>query len=135
MRYVKMLSMPAAVLAALAVTAAQAGSNTPNAIRYGKTAMTLGTWDAGPNQYQYGRTYASPVATASPAPVVATAPATGERRTFSAEPSVAAAPASEAAVAAMAAPTTRRAVRGPAYDRFGKGPMTSGLTPSGYSGR
>ncbi len=104
MRYVKTLSMLAAVLAALAVTAAQAGSNTPNAIRYGKTAMTLGTWDAGPNQYQYGRTYASPMTIASPAPVVATAPmvapapvvatapATGERRTFSAEPSVAAAP-------------------------------------------
>ena len=116
MRYVKMLSMLAAVFAALAVTAAQAGSNTPNAIRYGKTAMTLGTWDGGPNQNQYGRTYASPmtiaspapvVATAptiSPAPVVATAPATGERRTFSAEPSVAAAPAAEAPVATMSAP-------------------------------
>jgi hypothetical protein len=138
MRYMKMLSMLAAVLAALAVTAAHAGSNTPNAIRYGKTAITLGTWDGGPNQYQYGRTYAGPVTIASPAPVVAPAPmiaaspATGERRTFSAEPSAAAAPAPAAAVVA---PTTRRAVRGQVYDRFGKGPTTSGLTPSGYSGR
>ncbi len=142
MRYVKMLSMLAAVLAALAVTAAQAGSNTPNAIRYGKTAMTLGTWDGGPNQYQYGRTYASPMTIASPAPavapapVVATAPATDERRTFSAEPSTAVAPAQSAPVAApYMAPATRGALRGPVYDRFGKGPTTSGLTPSGYSGR
>jgi hypothetical protein len=135
MRFVKMLSMLAAILAAMAVTAAHAGSNTPNAIRYGKTAMTLGTWDGGPNQYQYGRTYASPVVIASPAPVVATAPATGERRSFSAEPSAAAAPAPEAPLAAISAPTTRRAARGPVFDRFGKGTTTSGLTPPGYGGR
>jgi hypothetical protein len=144
---VRMVSATMAILAAMAVTAAHAGNNTPNAIRYGKTGMTLGTWDGGPNQYQYSRTYANREMRVAPAPVVATAPSTGERRMFSAEPStappVASAPATDGrrafsvepstvqpaapAVGVTAAPRTRAAE----YNRFGKGANSIGSTPPG----
>jgi hypothetical protein len=146
MRYVRMVSATMAILAAMAVTAAHAGNNTPNAIRYGKTGMTLGTWDGGPNQIQYSRTYANREMRVAPAPAVATTPSTGERRMFSAEPStpppVATAPANDGRRAFSAEPSTGRAApavgvmaaprRSAAeYNRFGKGANSIGSTPPG----
>jgi hypothetical protein len=99
MRYVKMLFVLAIVAAVIVPTTIQAQSIT----QYGKAAMAGGFYPGGPNAARYsGRTYVSRPMMAAPAPVIATTPATGERRTFSAEPQA----AQPAAPAAPAAPPT-----------------------------
>jgi hypothetical protein len=124
MRFVKMLSAVLAVAAMTAASMVQGQSIT----QYGKAAWAAGTYPGGPNAARYyGRSYAP--ARVYSAPVVASTPATDERRAFSAEPSAPGAP-----VSAAPAPAVRMggAVRAQEYNRFGKGPTTSGFTPPGY---
>jgi hypothetical protein len=81
MRFMKMLLVLAVVAAVTAAATIQAQSIT----QYGKAAWAAGTYPGGPNVARvYGRSY-MPRAVYS-APVVATTPATGEQRRFSAEP-------------------------------------------------
>jgi len=75
--------------------------------QYGKAAWAAGTYPGGPNAARYyGRSYVGRPMMAAPAPTIATTPATGERRTFSAEPSTVqpAAPVAPAAPAAGPCP-------------------------------
>jgi hypothetical protein len=135
MRFVKCLSMLFAV-AVMTASAAHAGEYN----RFGKGSTTVGLTPPGfgVNSYSRGNVYYAPAPTvatsrenvnSAPAPVVANSPATGERRMFSAEPS---APSDLVPAAAVAPMTRAGVVRGQEYNRFGKGPTTSGLTPPGY---
>jgi hypothetical protein len=135
MRFVKCLSM---LFAVAVMTASMAQAQEYN--RFGKGATTVGLTPPGysVNSYSRGNVYYAPtpvVATSrenvnsAPAPVVATSPATDGRRTFSAEPS---APSGLVPSAAVAPMTRASGARGQEYNRFGKGPTTSGLTPPGY---
>jgi hypothetical protein len=125
MRFVKTLSVVLAVVAMTAASTVLGQSIT----QYGKAAWAAGTYPGGPNAARYygnyGRSYAP--ARVYSAPVVAATPPTEERRAFSAEPAT-----PDVAVSAAPVAPAARAVRAQEYNRFGKGPTTSGLTPPGY---
>jgi hypothetical protein len=135
MRFARVLLVFLAAAAMTTATAVQAQEYN----RFGKGPTTIGLTPSGrgANSYSRGTVYYAPapvvatVPVAAPAPVVATAPATDGRRTFSAEPS---APGALAPAAPVPAMRTGGAFRAHGYDRFGKGPTTSGLTPLGYGG-
>ena len=135
MRFVKCLSM---LFAVAVMTASMAQAQEYN--RFGKGATTVGLTPPGygTTSNSRGNVYYAPApkvaasresVNSSPAPVVATSPATGERRMFSAEPSAPSALVPAAPVSPMRA---AGGFRGQEYNRFGKGPTTSGLTPPGY---
>lgn len=133
MRFARVLLVLLAATAMTIATAVQAQEYN----RFGKGPTTIGLTPPGHGVNSNSRrpAYYAPapvVATASavmPAPAVATAPATDGRRTFSAEPS-----APGTLVPAAPAPAVRMGgpVRAQEYNRFGKGPTTSGFTPPGY---
>jgi hypothetical protein len=148
MRPLKLLSMLLVFGAMTASAVADSGSNVHN--RFGKGPTTIGLTPPGfstSGGTAYSRQYVQP------APAVATAPATDDRRTFSAEPSktdctapaAATASATDGRRAFSAEPSTvQRSApavgvmstsRGsaPEFNRFGKGPVSIGLTPPGFS--
>jgi hypothetical protein len=130
MRLVKLFSLALAVVVATAGVVHAQGSSVEN--RFGKGPSTIGLTAGGGNYYSRGNVYYAPAPSMAqnmiaPAPAIAIAPATGERRSFSAEP---AAPQT-IAPAAVGMPTVGvfRNQGSSLENRFGKGPTTIGLSP------
>jgi hypothetical protein len=148
MQLLKTLSMFLVMAILTATVVADSGSNVYN--RFGKGPTTAGLTPGYGGSSGGGYYYRSYV---QPAPVIATAPATGGRQAFSvapstaqsAAPAVAATPPTNERRSFSVAPSTTQPAAPPVrvmstprgsgqeYNRFGKGPTAIGLTPPGFS--